>query len=70
MYIIKTKGTGNIPDFVQLRDKDFVLVRHFKISGIEEALKNLDINDKIEKIKKKISEIEYGQVFELQESEL
>lgn len=38
IYILKTKGTAKIPDYVQIRDHDFVLSSHFTVSDIENAL--------------------------------
>ena len=30
MYIIKVKGKAKIPDYIQLRNDDFVLVAYFR----------------------------------------
>lgn len=30
MYIIKVKGKAKIPDYIQLRDEDFVLIAYFR----------------------------------------
>jgi hypothetical protein len=35
MYILKTKGTAKIADYVQVRDEHFALVKHLKLSEIE-----------------------------------
>lgn len=34
LYVLKTKGGERIADYVQLRDEDFVLVDHVKLSDI------------------------------------
>ena len=39
MYIIKVKGKAKIPDYIQLRDDNFVLIAYFRA---DRALKNLD----------------------------
>ncbi len=39
MYIIKVKGKAKIPDYVQLRDDNFVLIAYFRA---DRPLKNLD----------------------------
>ena len=39
MYIIKVKGKAKIPDYIQLRDDQFVLVAYFRA---DRSLKNLD----------------------------
>ena len=53
MYIIKVKGKAKIPDYIQLRDDNFVLVAYFRadrpiknlekygLGGKEDALANL-----------------------------
>ena len=30
MYIIKVKGKAKIPEYIQLRDDDFVLIAYFR----------------------------------------
>ena len=42
MYIIKTKGTSKIPDFVQIRDDNFILVSHFKLKSASEISERLE----------------------------
>ena len=39
MYIIKVKGKAKIPDYIQLRDDDFVLIAYFRA---DRALKKLE----------------------------
>ena len=39
MYIIKVKGKAKIPDYIQLRDENFVLIAYFRS---DRPLKNLD----------------------------
>jgi hypothetical protein len=39
MYIIKVKGKAKIPDYIQLRDDNFVLVAYFRA---DRPLKNLE----------------------------
>lgn len=39
MYIIKVKGKAKIPDYIQLRDENFILIAYFRA---DRPLKNLD----------------------------
>jgi hypothetical protein len=39
LYIIKIKGKAKIPDYIQLRDENFVLVAYFRA---DRELKNMD----------------------------
>ncbi len=38
MYIIKVKGKAKIPDYIQLRDENFVLIAYFRA---DRPLKNM-----------------------------
>ena len=67
MYIIKIKGKAKIPDYIQLRDNDFVLVAYFRA---DRELKNLDkygLAGKEEALARLITELPFGklQVLEL-----
>jgi hypothetical protein len=60
--IIKIKGKAKIPDYIQLRDKDFVLVAYFRA---DRELKNLDkygLSGKEEALAKLISEMPFGKL--------
>ena len=62
MSIIKIKGKAKIPDYIQLRDKDFVLVAYFRA---DRELKNLDkygLSGKEEALAKLISEMPFGKL--------
>ena len=39
MYIIKVKGKAKIPDYIQLRDENFVLIAYFRA---DRPLKNAE----------------------------
>lgn len=39
MYIIKVKGKAKIPDYIQLRDSNFVLIAYFRA---DRPLKNIE----------------------------
>ena len=38
-YLLKTKGTAKIPDYLQIRDKDFQLVEHCTVKNSTSILK-------------------------------
>jgi len=59
MYILKTKGTARIPDYIQIRDENFILVTHFKASNLVEGLSKLAllVNDDIIR---NIAALDYG----------
>lgn len=62
MYIIKIKGKAKIPDYIQLRDNDFVLVAYFRA---DRELKNLDkygLAGKEEALARLITELPFGKL--------
>jgi hypothetical protein len=62
VYIIKIKGKAKIPDYIQLRDNDFVLVAYFRA---DRELKNLDkygLAGKEEALARLITELPFGKL--------
>lgn len=54
MFVIKIKGTKQVADFLEIRDKNFFLVEIIKYSNFDKKLKEIcpDIDDlEIKKIK-------------------
>ena len=43
LYILKIKGTNKIPDFVQIRDANMILIAFFRLSLIKQGLKKNDL---------------------------
>ena len=65
MYIIKVKGKAKIPDYIQLRDENFVLVAYFRA---DRPLKDLDkygLEGKEEPLSKVISDLPFGKLQKL-----
>ena len=62
MYIIKVKGKAKIPDYIQLRDGNFVLIAYFRA---DRPLKNLDkygLEGKEEALENLINELPFGKI--------
>lgn len=62
MYIIKIKGKAKIPDYIQLRDDNFVLIAYFRA---DRPLKNLDkygLEGKEEALEKLIAQLPFGKL--------
>ena len=65
MYIIKVKGKAKIPDYIQLRDKDFVLIAYFRA---DRPLKNLDkygLDGKEKELQHIIDSLSFGKLQEI-----
>lgn len=66
MYIIKVKGKAKIPDYIQLRDENFVLIAYFRA---DRPLKNLDkygLDGKESALKQLINDLPFGKLQKLE----
>jgi hypothetical protein len=66
MYIIKVKGKAKIPDYIQLRDDNFVLIAYFRA---DRPLKNLDrygLEGKEDALAALIEGLEFGKLQKLE----
>ncbi|QCR23004.1 fructose-6-phosphate aldolase [Pontibacter sp. SGAir0037] len=66
MYIIKVKGKAKIPDYIQLRDDNFVLIAYFRA---DRPLKNLDrygLEGKEDGLAAVIAGLEFGKLQKLE----
>jgi hypothetical protein len=66
MYIIKVKGKAKIPDYIQLRDANFVLIAYFRA---DRPLKNLDrygLEGKEDVLAALIEALEFGKLQKLE----
>ena len=43
-YLLKTKGTAKIPDYLQIRDEEFQLIEHCTVKKSAEVLLKQGIN--------------------------
>jgi hypothetical protein len=68
MFVIKIKGTDQVSDFVEIRDKNFFLVEIIKYSNFDKKLKEICPNID-EKIMKKIISSCFGQIIEVKSEE-
>jgi hypothetical protein len=66
MYILKIKGKAKIPDYVQLRDDQFMLLAYFRVDRPEKALTKCGLGDKTDQMIRLISEIPFGKVMKLE----
>ena len=67
MYIIKVKGKKKIPDYIQIRDDDFVLIGYFSYKP-GRSFRNLDkfgLEDKEEELEKLVADLPFGRLQKL-----
>jgi len=66
VYIIKVKGKAKIPDYIQLRDDNFVLIAYFRA---DRPLKNIDrygLANKEEALATVIEGLQFGKLQKLE----
>lgn len=66
MYIIKVKGKAKIPDYIQLRDENFVLIAYFRADRPLKKLEKHGLDGKEEELKQIIEELPYGKLKKLE----
>ncbi len=64
MYFIKTKGTAQIPDYVQIRDNNFALIEHITLNKINDFINKSDFNNK-QKIKDELAKAPFGKIIKI-----
>ncbi len=61
-YLLKVKGKGKIPDYIQLRDKSFTLIAYFRIDRPERALDKCGLQNFTDKIIEFAHQLPFGKV--------
>ena len=62
MFIIKVKGKAKIPDYIQLRDQNMVLVAYFRADRPLKILKKLGLEGKEESFLRLIAALPFGKL--------
>lgn len=66
MYIIKVKGKAKIPDYIQLRDENFVLIAYFRADRPLKNMERYGLADKEAQLAAVIQELEFGKLQKLE----
>ena len=66
MYIIKVKGKAKIPDYIQLRDDDFVLVAYFRADRPLSKLEKYGLTGKETELSNLIAGLPFGKLQKLE----
>jgi hypothetical protein len=66
MYIIKVKGKAKIPDYIQLRDENFVLIAYFRADRPLKDLHRYGLENKEMELAGVISGLEFGKLQKLE----
>jgi len=62
VYIIKVRGKAKIPDYIQLRDEQFVLIAYFRADRPLKDLHRYGLEGKETALAVVISELEFGKL--------
>lgn len=65
MYIIKVKGKAKIPDYIQLRDENFVLIAYFRADRPLKNLEKYGLEGKEESLEQLIRNLPFGKLQKL-----
>ncbi len=66
MYIIKVKGKAKIPDYIQLRDENFVLIAYFRADRPLKNMERYGLANKETQLAAVIHELEFGKLQKLE----
>jgi hypothetical protein len=66
MYIIKVKGKAKIPDYIQLRDDNFVLIAYFRADRPLKNIEKYGLEGKEVALANVINQLEFGKLQKLE----
>ncbi len=69
MYLLKIKGAGKLPDYVQVRGEDFKLIAFINLSGIERGLEKNNLGKYSEKILDALAKVDFNEVVQIKEED-
>ena len=65
MYIIKIKGKAKIPDYIQLRNDNMILVDYFRADRPIDKIKSYAVSSSDDEIVEYINGLEFGKLQKL-----
>lgn len=65
MYIIKVKGKAKIPDYIQIRDENFVLVAYFRADRPLKNIEKFGLEGKENQLEEVIKNLPFGKLQKL-----
>jgi hypothetical protein len=66
MYIIKVKGKAKIPDYIQIRDENFVLIAYFRADRPLKNMEKFGLEGKEEELEALINGLSFGKLQKLE----
>ncbi len=65
MFIFKVRGKAKIPDYIQLRDENFVLIAYFRADRPLKNMEKYGLEGKDEQLQSVIEGLPFGKLKEL-----
>jgi len=62
MYLLKIKGGGKIPNYLQIRDDSFTLIAYFKFDNVKSSLIKADMEAFVNPICEVVDTLEFGEI--------
>lgn len=62
MYLMKIKGSGKIPNYLQVRDDNYTLVAYFRADRIEQGLAKNNMLDFEEAVTACVANMGFGEI--------
>ncbi len=62
MYLLKIKGSGKIPDYLQFRDDEFTLIAYFKADSFEKSMLKSSLELYIDDVRKLVNNMPFGEM--------
>ncbi len=66
MYIIKVKGKAKIPDYIQIRDENFVLIAYFRADRPLKNMEKFGLEGKEDELQALIDNLSFGKLQKLE----
>ncbi len=66
MYIIKVKGKAKIPDYIQIRDENFVLIAYFRADRPLKNMEKFGLEGKEKELEALIESLSFGKLQKLE----
>jgi len=65
MYVMKIKGKAKIPDYIQIRDEDFMLLGYFRADRPIKDLEKYNLEGREEYLQSLINEVPFGKLIKI-----
>ncbi len=62
MYLMKIKGSGKIPDYLQIRDDNYTLIAYFRADRIDQGLARHKMEHCTKMVKELVDSMGYGKM--------